>query len=260
MGTLVFEGRQIYWETHGEGPPLLFLHEWNSSSALFREHALDRYTAEHEVILVDLPGFGRSEALDVLSMEGLSRLLVALLDTLGHRRTSVLGFCLGAILGLDFALRHPRRVDRLVLVDILVRFPVLLRVLFVPGVGAAVVHFSTQTAIGTRLAARFLDDRSGGRTLARSFRQVRIAVSLEYLAMMRRYAKTDHLRRAQGLESPVLCLASGSGPLPFRRCAVALTRSLPEGHLSMVPASRHYTFLTASGRVSPTALAFFRSL
>lgn len=122
MGTLVFEGRKIHWETHGEGPPLLFLHEWNSSSALFRDHALDRYAACHQVILVDLPGFGRSEALADLSMDGLSRLLVALLDTLGHRRTSVLGFCLGAILGLDFALRHPERVDRLVLVDILIRF------------------------------------------------------------------------------------------------------------------------------------------
>lgn len=86
---------------------------------------------------------------------------------------------------------------------------------------------------------------------------MRLGVSFAYLGMMRRYAKTDHLQRAQGLETPVLCLASGAGPLPFRRCAVTLARCLPEGRLSVVPSSRHYTFLTTPDRVSPTALAFF---
>ena len=257
MPILEFENREIHYETHGSGPPLLFLHEWNSSSDLFKFHALDRYADHHEVILIDLPGFGRSQTLNLLSMERLSQLLVRLLDHLGKPRASILGFCLGAILALDFTLRNPEKVEKLVLIDILVRFPTLLRVLFVPGLGPGLLAFFSRTSVGTALASRFLVDHKGfSQRLSRRFRQVRFAVSYTYLRMMKRYGTTDHLARAEGLATPVLCLATSGSYLPFRRCAQSLSTRLPRGHLALLSGGRHYTFLASPDKVSFSALAF----
>ena len=72
----------------------------------------------HRVLLYDLRGHGRSERAPVgYDVETLTDDLEALLDTHFAEPAVVVGHSYGALVGLRFALRHPERVARLVLVE-----------------------------------------------------------------------------------------------------------------------------------------------
>jgi 4,5:9,10-diseco-3-hydroxy-5,9,17-trioxoandrosta-1(10),2-diene-4-oate hydrolase len=74
--------------------------------------------AEHfHCLLVDMPGFGRSEKpeLDKHFFEFAAEAVVALLDELGIAKTHLLGNSLGGGTSLRTALDHPERVGKLVL-------------------------------------------------------------------------------------------------------------------------------------------------
>ena len=69
------------------------------------------------VIQVDLPNHGGSPRQDDMGYPAMCQALQALLDTLGLRRVHLLGHSLGGKLAMQFALRHPTRVDRLIVAD-----------------------------------------------------------------------------------------------------------------------------------------------
>jgi pimeloyl-ACP methyl ester carboxylesterase len=96
----------------------------------------------HDVIALDLPGFGASDIPAEFSGERYVRVLAAFLEKLGLQRVSLVGHSLGGAVASAFAAAHPERVDKLVLADA-AGFnlapgdrPWLLRVSGAPGVGA----------------------------------------------------------------------------------------------------------------------------
>jgi pimeloyl-ACP methyl ester carboxylesterase len=87
------------------------LHTWEGWAQALR--------GERRVISMDLPGFGLTgPAPDGdYSIAAWVRFLAALLDALQVRRVVLAGNSLGGEIAWQFALAHPQRVDRLVLVD-----------------------------------------------------------------------------------------------------------------------------------------------
>lgn len=69
------------------------------------------------VIQVDLPNHGGSPHQDDMSYPAMCEALLTLLDTLGLSRVHLLGHSLGGKLAMQFALRYPARVDRLIVAD-----------------------------------------------------------------------------------------------------------------------------------------------
>ncbi|MGP8077889.1 MAG: alpha/beta fold hydrolase [Thermoplasmata archaeon] len=69
---------------------------------------------DHTVIRYDVRGFGRSPPATAPYSDVAD--LLAVLDATGTDRASVIGCSAGGRISLDFALAHPNRVDRLVLV------------------------------------------------------------------------------------------------------------------------------------------------
>jgi pimeloyl-ACP methyl ester carboxylesterase len=107
----------VHWIDHGlrDAEPLLFIHGWGLSSAAFAEF-FDRLARHYRVIAPDLPGFGRSPALEgPVSYAAFADVLAALLDDLGLERAHVAGLSMGGGVALTFAARHPERVRALIL-------------------------------------------------------------------------------------------------------------------------------------------------
>jgi pimeloyl-ACP methyl ester carboxylesterase len=78
----------------------------------------DLLARRRRVMLPVHPGFGASEGLEAIeSMEDLVFHTLDVLDALGLDRVDVVGLSLGGWLAAELALRHPGRVERLVLVD-----------------------------------------------------------------------------------------------------------------------------------------------
>jgi pimeloyl-ACP methyl ester carboxylesterase len=74
--------------------------------------------ARRRVIALDLPGFGRSDKPDVdYSTSYFVHVLARFLDEKRIARAALVGNSMGGQIAMAFALAHPDRVDRLILVD-----------------------------------------------------------------------------------------------------------------------------------------------
>ena len=100
-----------------EAPALLLLHGFGASLHTWEPWA-QALAGPYRVLRVDLPGHGLSPPdptgnyTDTRSLQ----LLLALLDQLGLQRVSVIGNSMGGRIAWTMAVRHPERVNKLVLI------------------------------------------------------------------------------------------------------------------------------------------------
>ncbi|HEY1354663.1 MAG TPA: alpha/beta hydrolase [Ktedonobacteraceae bacterium] len=106
-----------YIERRGSGTPVILLHGWGASSALFHatiaglEHAF-------ALIVPDLPGFGRTPPPPgAWSVSDYTIWLVHLLDGLAIKRAHIVGHSFGGRIAIKLASAYPERVEKLVLTD-----------------------------------------------------------------------------------------------------------------------------------------------
>ena len=112
------EGMRVHYRDEGAGPPLVLIH--GTSSSLHTWEGWAKILSSHRrVVRLDLPGFGLTGAAPDHDYrpERYARVVAALLDQLGIGRADVAGNSLGGRVALTFALDHPDRVRKLVLVD-----------------------------------------------------------------------------------------------------------------------------------------------
>ncbi|KQP17772.1 alpha/beta fold hydrolase [Pseudorhodoferax sp. Leaf267] len=111
------QGRPLYYERHGQGPAVLFLHGAGSNAATWWQQ-LPAFSARHTCITMDIRCFGRSPApLDEFTLALFVADALAVLDQEGLARVAVVGQSLGGMVGLRLALQHPARVAALVACD-----------------------------------------------------------------------------------------------------------------------------------------------
>jgi pimeloyl-ACP methyl ester carboxylesterase len=111
------------WQLHvrQSGPPdapaVVLLHGFGSSLQTWDVWAKGLATT-HRVVRIDLPGSGLSPpdpAYDYRDERSLD-MLIALMDSLGLQRASLVGHSMGGRIAWTFAAKFPERVDKLVLV------------------------------------------------------------------------------------------------------------------------------------------------
>lgn len=112
------DGRWANVVVLGEGPPLLFVHGLSGCWQNWLEQLPAFAAAGHQVIAVDLPGFGASELPErEISIPGYAQFLDRLLDALDVVGPAVVvGNSMGGFVAAELALAVPQRVERLVLV------------------------------------------------------------------------------------------------------------------------------------------------
>ncbi|GCE29189.1 alpha/beta hydrolase [Dictyobacter alpinus] len=110
-------GISLYYEVHGQGSPLIMLHGGFGSFEMFRAFS-PALAASHQVIGVDLYGHGHTALTDrPLRFEYLADDIASLIEYLGLEKADLLGLSLGGTVALQTAIRHPERVDKLVLIS-----------------------------------------------------------------------------------------------------------------------------------------------
>jgi pimeloyl-ACP methyl ester carboxylesterase len=108
---------QMYYEVHGSGPPVVLLHgAYMSADAM--APLRDGLLATRQVIVPEMEGHGRTADADrPLSYEQMADDVAALIRELGAAPADVVGYSMGAGIGLQLAIRHPEAVRRLVIIS-----------------------------------------------------------------------------------------------------------------------------------------------
>lgn len=99
-----------------EAPPVLLLHGLGASKVSLLP-VVAGLASERRVLALDFPGFGKSDAPVRARYDAawFADSVEATLDAVGVRRAAFVGNSLGGRVALEFALRHPERVDALAL-------------------------------------------------------------------------------------------------------------------------------------------------
>jgi pimeloyl-ACP methyl ester carboxylesterase len=120
-GKVPVDGAEIFYEIHGDGPPLVLLHGGVTPSTTFGA-PLETMAKTHKVIAIHLRGHGLSTDTDApWSSEVMADDVAAVLRQLGIGKARIMGYSLGAAIALQVAIRHPELVEKLVSVSVAFR-------------------------------------------------------------------------------------------------------------------------------------------
>ena len=107
-------GLRMYHEVHGEGRPTLLLHGAYGTIPMWGD-LLTGLAAGRQVIAVEQQAHGRTVDVDrPIRYETMADDCATLLDHLGVDQADVVGYSMGANVGLRLAIQHPAKVRRLV--------------------------------------------------------------------------------------------------------------------------------------------------
>ena len=103
-----------YWvEQYGEGEPLLFLHGFTGSARTW--HALRPFFPEYQMILIDLPGHGKTKDPSITTMQDCCEAIHAILHKLEINKVHLIGYSMGGRTALSFAYYFPDMVKSMVI-------------------------------------------------------------------------------------------------------------------------------------------------
>lgn len=107
-------GMQMYYEVSGSGEPLIVLHGAYMNIQMMGP-IIPMLAKTHRVYAVELQGHGRTTDIDrPITYPNLADDVAAFMDSVGLKKADVFGYSMGAITGLQLAIRHPDKVNRLV--------------------------------------------------------------------------------------------------------------------------------------------------
>jgi pimeloyl-ACP methyl ester carboxylesterase len=120
-GKVPVGGAEIYYEIHGDGPPLVLLHGGVIPSNTFGA-PLAAMAKTHQVIAIHMRGHGFSkDGTQPWSCELMADDVAGVLGQLGIGKARFIGYSLGACVALQVAIRHPELVEKLVSVSMAFR-------------------------------------------------------------------------------------------------------------------------------------------
>lgn len=221
----------LYYHCEGKGSPLLLLHsggmageEWQPQMATFAKR--------HRLIVPDLPGHGRS-ALEGerLTVDGMGKAVIALLDELDIEQTHVCGSSMGGAVALWLALNYPQRINRLIVYRITYR-------------KNAGTHAQTQSMADPAYWQRFglhkwlskLHEPQGG---CEAWKEViaRVSQALDPQTS----AHNHQLEDLQKIENPTLLVVGDRDPVAPLDDVLDMYRTIPSAGIWVMPFASHIT-------------------
>jgi proline iminopeptidase len=283
-GYLSVDGAALYWREAGAGSPVVVLHGGPDFNHTYLLPELDRLAGSFRLVYYDQRGRGRSAA-GVRPEDVSIASEVADQDTLrahlGLESMALLGHSWGGLLALEYALRHPERVDRLILMNgapvshagamlfrrhgEVVRDMARLRELDASPAYAA----GDPDAVAAYYRVHFRPALRRPEHLDRIVERLRRSFTPEGVLLARAiedrlYTETwgeegyDLLPALGRLDIPALVLHGDRDTVPVE-IAEDIARALPGGRLVVLPDCGHFAFLEAPDAVEREIVAFMAS-
>jgi 3-oxoadipate enol-lactonase len=250
-------GGELYVESRGVGRDVVLIHGGQLDRRMW-DHEFDSLAHEYHVIRYDVRGFGRSPpgpGEHFQSYEDLD----ALLDSLAIARTSIIGLSLGGRIAIDFAIAHPDRVDRLVLLA--------------PGVSGfrwsradSASNDAMERAIAARdtvaitdlwLRTTYMSTAMKNPEIAPRIRELSLANAGAFLrASMGQELEPPAWRRLRELRAPTLAVVGTNDDPDIRTIVDSIAAQAPQARKVVLPGAGHMLNLERPREVMRAVLAF----
>lgn len=233
-------GLDVYYEDHGAGDPLVLLHGGAQTLDLSFGALVPLLTPHHRVVPIELQGHGRTPDPDdrEITLARMADDVVGVLDHLGLARADVLGASWGGLVALETAVRHPDRVDRLVLAAVHTRKDGYHAEIHDPSTYATSTRMPTEEDFGAMVAEY---ERYGLSTFEQVVTKLDPIVTAE-----------ENWTPAQlaGVTARTLVMI---GDHDFVRVdhAVAMADAIPDAALAVLPRTKHTEVVGRVGIVAP---------
>ncbi len=243
----------VHVESVGSGPPLVLLHGWAMHSGLFAP-LLPRLIDRFRVHLVDLPGHGHSPTVPRYSLDTIAAAVgEAVSSAAGTAEpVTVLGWSLGGMVALHWALAAPEYVARLILVATTPCF--VARPDWRHAMAETTLRqFGAELSVSYRLTLqRFVALQVQGSEQARAvLAQLRTQLfargepSREVMHdALQLLARTDLRPAAGAISQPAVVVAGERDTLVPPAAGEWLSRTLPRASFRLIPGAAHAPFLS----------------
>jgi pimeloyl-ACP methyl ester carboxylesterase len=233
----------IHWTSTGSGDPVVLLHGLGGDLSFWGPE-IEGWSSQFRVIAVDLrgsgatPGSGREFAIADLADD-----IVAVLDEAGVSRTHLVGFSTGGLVAQDFALRHPDRLDRLVLVSTFARLHRQVELFLDAVLAVYEQHGSAQQTFDLLCpwlySPSFIVDPRNAPYFAASAQAERTQSVDDWRALYRAVQAFDSRSRVSGIRAPTLVIAGELDALAPVGDSKTLASSIPGARLVIFVGSGH---------------------
>lgn len=278
VGTLrYYDHGGDHGDDHGdEGPVVLFLHGSGPGVSGWRNFrgVLPTFARHFRCLILEFPGFGVTDDFGGHPMITAQGVVAPFLDALGVERVHIVGNSMGGGVGINFAIRYPDRIDRLVTIG---------------GIGTNT--FSPGPSEGIRLLQEFTEDPTRQRLVDWLKSMVydqslvteelieerwQLATDPETLAAARRmYGKAAYaaMMAAMGatdrpmpwavmhkVAAPTLLTWGRDDRVSPLDMAIIPMRTIPNAELHVFPNCGHWAMIEAKAAFESTVLAFLSRL
>ena len=148
MSVAVVNGLKFHYWTVGSGPHIVLLHGLGGNLAIWHLRIVQLLRDHYTVTTYDLRGHGKTEVSPTgYTTADMASDLLGIMDATGIDKAHLVGHSLGADISLHFALYHPERAQKLILVE--------------PGIPALVAGRKREEWIGWTYWANMIKTYSG---------------------------------------------------------------------------------------------------
>ena len=111
-------GLKMYYEVYGKGKPIVMVHGSYMNIPMNWSHMIPLFAKDRKVIVAEMQGHGRTRDIErEFSYEGTADDVSGLLSHLKIDSADILGYSMGGGVAFQFAVRHPEKVRRLVILS-----------------------------------------------------------------------------------------------------------------------------------------------
>ncbi|MFN7993340.1 MAG: alpha/beta fold hydrolase [Bryobacteraceae bacterium] len=237
----------MFVKQYGSGQEVYFcLHGWSGDHRTF-EPLVPFLPPQVRVYSADLPGCGSSAEPAEWNLASVTREIAEAFPASGVSFT-VVGNCIGGLLGMRAALERPSAVGRLVLIDAFAAWPWYFRIFTAPGWGKYAYASTFANPLGRWITNGVLASRRSEQSnLTEGFASVRHDVALHYLEVLREIPSPAEFAT---LEIPVDLIFGARTFRAVRESAAVWRAMWPWARVWELPGAGHLPLREATTAVS----------
>lgn len=262
MPTLVTEQGIVHYESFGRGRPVLLLHGWLGSWALWR-NTIEILGRDYRTYALDFFGFGESvDHESNFSVENYVESVNQFMDRLGIVKAPLIGHSMGGTVSLGVSVRYPERVVRTTVIGSPIQgksLNLLLKLSGYKGIASIIWTTPSLLKLFMRGYAHFLarDGRKLGQMIVEDVSKISADSFFQSIGTLR---QTDLTGQIGVLEMPVLGIYGKHDRIVQPAQSQVLKQYAPHSQIAWFEGSGHFPMMDEPERFHETIRQFLGSV